>query len=147
MGMKGLLPKLVLGVALLFGLIQLVPAQRTNPPATQTIVWDSDQTRALANRACMDCHSNETRWPWYAYVAPASWLTVRNVNEARRELNFSEWDQVRAGRKQKLGAEMEEQIVEARMPDPMYVPLHPESNLTEIEKQQLIAGLKASVAK
>ncbi len=145
--MKGLLPKALLGLIVLFGLIQLIPVQRTNPPVTQSIAWDSDQTRTLASRACTDCHSNETRWPWYSYVAPASWLMIRNVNEARRELNFSEWDKVSAGRRAKLGGELEEQIVEGKMPDPMYVPAHPESNLSEAEKQQLIAGLKASVQK
>ena len=52
--------------------IQLIPASRTNPPVTTSLKWDSPQTEALARRACMDCHSNETVWPWYSYVAPAS---------------------------------------------------------------------------
>jgi hypothetical protein len=54
--------------------------------------WDGPATRALAVRACYDCHSNETVWPWYSHVAPVSWLTQRDVAEGRRKLNFSEWD-------------------------------------------------------
>ena len=69
--------------------IQLIPVNRTNPPVTAPIKWDSPTTEALARRACMDCHSNETVWPWYSYVAPASWLVYFDVQEARSRLNFS----------------------------------------------------------
>ena len=68
-------------VVVLFGLIQLVPVQRTNPPVVAEPPWDSPETRALAVRACFDCHSNETVWPWYAYVAPVSWLVAHDTDE------------------------------------------------------------------
>jgi glutaredoxin len=73
-------------------LIQFIPVAHTNPPVTREIQWDSLQTRALAQRACFDCHSNETVWPWYAYVAPVSWRIANHVYDGRRRLNFSEWD-------------------------------------------------------
>ena len=84
-------------VALLL-VIQLIPfgRQHTNPPITQEPPWDSPQTRELVSQACFDCHSNETKWPWYSNIAPASWLVQRDVNEGRSEMNFSEWD--RSGR-------------------------------------------------
>ena len=69
--------------------IQLVPIQRTNPPVTTQIQWDSPQTEALARRACLDCHSNETTWPWYSYVAPSSWLIYYDVLRGRSEWNIS----------------------------------------------------------
>jgi cytochrome c551/c552 len=69
--------------------IQLVPVNHTNPPVTAPIKWNSAETEALARRACMDCHSNETVWPWYSNVAPASWLVYYDVVEARSRLNFS----------------------------------------------------------
>jgi mono/diheme cytochrome c family protein len=85
-----------LGIALLglLAALQLVPYGRghTNPAARVEPRWDGPATRALAVRACYDCHSNETVWPWYSHVAPVSWLTQRDVAEGRRKLNFSEWD-------------------------------------------------------
>jgi hypothetical protein len=76
-----------------FGLIQLVPYGRnhTNPPVVQEIQWDLPETRALAQRACFDCHSNETVWPWYSSIAPSSWLLAMDVAEGRDHMNFSEW--------------------------------------------------------
>ena len=68
-------------------LIQLVPVQRTNPPVVREPNWDSVQTRDLMARACLDCHSNETNWPWYAYVAPVSWLVAHDVQEGRATVN------------------------------------------------------------
>ena len=73
--------------------IQLVPYGRehANPPVTGEPTWDAPETRTLAKQACFDCHSNETEWPAYASIAPASWLVQRDVNEGRAVLNFSEW--------------------------------------------------------
>lgn len=73
--------------------IQLVPYGRehANPPVTGEPAWDAPATRTLAKQACFDCHSNETEWPAYATIAPASWLVQRDVNEGRAVLNFSEW--------------------------------------------------------
>jgi hypothetical protein len=81
---------IVVGVllVLLIG-IQFIPVNRTNQPVTTQLKWDSPQTQAVARRACMDCHSNETRWLWYSYVAPASWLIYYDVQRGRSELNLS----------------------------------------------------------
>ena len=76
-------------LAVLFIGIQLIPINRTNPPVTTQIMWDSPQTEALARRACMDCHSNETTWPWYSYVAPVSWLVYLDTQRGRDEMNLS----------------------------------------------------------
>ncbi len=77
----------------LFLLIQAVPYGRNhaNSPNRTEPTWDSPTTRQLAVRACYDCHSNETIWPWYSNVAPVSWLVQRDVEEGRDEVNFSEW--------------------------------------------------------
>jgi hypothetical protein len=77
-------------IILLVG-IQFVPVQRTNPPVTSLVAWDSPQTELLVRRACMDCHSNETRWPWYSHIAPGSWLIYYDVVRGRRGLNLSEY--------------------------------------------------------
>ncbi len=103
--------------------------------------WDSPQTRELAVRACFDCHSNETRWPWYSYVAPLSWLLSHDVDEGRQRLNFSEW----GTRRVRPGA-FEEQIRSGRMPERKYLILHPDATLTDAEKEALIAGLTRTAA-
>jgi mono/diheme cytochrome c family protein len=104
--------------------------------------WDSPQTRELAQRACFDCHSNETKWPWYSNVAPISWLVQHDVDEGRHEMNFSEWD-----KPQHEAHEAAEVIEEGEMPMAIYLPLHPEAKLTPEETQQLIKGLEISVVK
>src|SRR5512134_2904759 len=85
----------VLGVIMLIAVgLQLVPYGRnhTNPPVQSAPQWDSPHTREWFARACADCHSNETVWPWYSNIAPISWLVQRDVDEGRRALNYSEWN-------------------------------------------------------
>jgi hypothetical protein len=133
-----------LGAALLlFLLIQLVPYGRdhTNPPLVRELAWDSVQTEQLARRACYDCHSNETAWPWYSNVAPVSWLLQRHVVEGRAELNFSEWG---AGREGEEAEELAEVVLEGGMPPRSYLLLHPEAILSRAEKEALAQGLAAT---
>jgi hypothetical protein len=121
-----------------FVLIQLVPYGRdhTNPPVSGEPVWNTAATRALAVRACFDCHSNETVYPWYSNVAPMSWLLQRHVTEGRRKLNFSTW-----GRGEQEVEHLARMIQSGEMPGWDYLLLHPEARLTGAEKQQLIDGL------
>ena len=131
---------LVVAALVGFGLLQLVPYghNHTNPPVATEPAWDSAQTRALAARACFDCHSNQSRWPWYSHVAPMSWLVQRDVDEGREHLNFSAWD-----RPQKNAHEAAEEVEEGAMPLPKYLRLHPEARLSDAEKAELVAALKA----
>ncbi len=72
--------------------IQLVPVDRTNPPV-ETEVPATVEVRSILRRACYDCHSNETVWPWYSRIAPISWLVARDVREGREKVNLSTWNQ------------------------------------------------------
>lgn len=94
--MKRLAAGAGIGVVVLLLAAQAVDYGRdhANPPVRREPAWDSARTRELAVRACYDCHSNQTVWPWYASVGPASWLIQRDVDVGRRKLNFSEWDRV-----------------------------------------------------
>ena len=132
----------VIGIVLLGLLIQLIPlpGRGNNPPVVAKPKWDSPQTAALVKRACYDCHSNETVWPWYSYVAPVSWLVYHDTMEGRSRLNFSEWN-----RPQRGAGEMIEAIQSGRMPPAVYLPMHPSAQLTSAEKQQLINGLTNSL--
>jgi hypothetical protein len=131
----------VVGVVVLLQLFSIPTLQQqTNPPVVQEPAWDSPQTRQLAQRACFDCHSNETQWPWYSKVAPVSWLITRDTIEGREHVNFSDW-----GRYSEEAEEFAEVIREGEMPLPIYLPLHPEARLSAAEQQQLIDGLVATV--
>jgi hypothetical protein len=123
-------------------LIQLIPFGRshTNPPKTGEPAWDSPATRELVHRACFDCHSNETVWPWYSHVAPTSWLLQRDVNEGRRHLNFSEWDHP-----QRHAKDVAEMVKEGEMPPWFYRPMHPGARLSDSEKQALMAGAEKTL--
>ncbi len=131
----------LVGLMLLVLLIQLIPYGRehTNPPVIAEPAWDSPQTRALFFRACADCHSNETKWPWYSNIAPASWLITRDVTQGREEFNVSEW-----GRPDNDGDDAAKLVQNGEMPPWFYLPLHPEANLSPVERQQLINGLLAT---
>ncbi len=133
---------LILAGIILFGLIQLIPFGRdhTNPPVVREPAWDSLETRALAKRACFDCHTNETIWPWYANIAPVSWLVQRDVEEGRKKMNFSDW-----GRRDEDAKEIREVILEGEMPLPTYLIMHPEARLTEGEKLRLVEGLMRTI--
>jgi Haem-binding domain len=89
--------RLIIGGFITLLVIQLVPYGRDhgNASTTSEPIWDSPVTRALAKQACFDCHSNETEWPAYSHIAPASWLVQHDVDEGRAALNFSEWHRPR----------------------------------------------------
>lgn len=125
--------------------IQLVPFGRdhNNPPVVTQTNWDSQQTRDLFYRACADCHSYETKWPWYSNIAPVSWLVARDVMEGREHFNISDataTSHSHSGHDESPS----EPLREGQMPLPFYLPLHPEAQLTAEEKQQLIDGLNAT---
>ena len=129
--------KIVGGVALaLFLGIQLMPVDRSNPPVTADLDAPHE-VKALLRAACYDCHSHETRWPWYSYVAPVSWLVAHDVEEARTEMSFSEWGALDPREQRELRREMWEKVEEGKMPLKKYVMLHPGARLSEEQKRLL----------
>jgi len=134
--------RVLLAAVVLFLLIQLIPYGRdhTNPPVRQEVKWNSTLTHDLAVRACYDCHSNETVWPWYSNIAPISWLVQHDVEEGRQKLNFSEFD-----KPQPNASRAADDVQTGRMPRWYYTLLHPDSNLSSQSKDQLIQGLVASM--
>jgi hypothetical protein len=133
--------RILIALVVVFVALQLVPYGRdhTNPPGTGEPQWSSPRVRELAKRACFDCHSNETVWPWYSHVAPMSWLVQRDVDEGRHHLNFSNYatDDGDADDAAKM-------VTRDEMPPWFYLPLHSEARLDAAEKQELIAGLRAT---
>jgi hypothetical protein len=128
---------------LVFGGLQVRALTRDydNPPVIQEPNWDSPRTRELANRACFDCHSNETHWPWYSRIYPMSDMLRHDVTEGRKVLNFSEWT---VGHESFRPEEAVETVAKGQMPLPYYVILHPEADLNDAERAELINGLIAT---
>ena len=139
--MKRTLKHVGLSACFLLAGIQLWPAGRTNP-ATSAGLDAPPEVTAILRRACFDCHSNETRWPWYGYVAPVSWLLVHDVDEGRAELNFSEWGSLPEDKRAKRKARVVDEVESAKMPPPGYLRFHGDARLTPEE----IAVLEAWAA-
>ena len=128
--------KVAIVVAGVLGAMQLVQCQRTNPTVTADVHAPAD-VEAVLRRACYDCHSNETVWPWYSRVAPVSWLLNRDVVEGRRHLNFSEWDRLPADKRAKRIRAVGGEVERGDMPLWFYKPLHPSAHLSEGDKMVL----------
>ena len=139
--LKVLVRRVLIGAPILLLGIQAIPYGRnhTNPPTRVEAAWDSPKTRELAVRACFDCHSNDTVWPWYSHVAPFSWLIQGDVDEGREKLNYSEWN-----RPQEHARQSAKMVREGRMPQWYYAAIHPQANLSSNETQALIRGLVAT---
>ena len=137
---KVLLRVLLVGLAL-FLAAQLVPYgwEHANPPVTQAAVFPSAEAERIARAACMDCHSNETDWPVYSYVAPVSWLVRHDVDEGRDKLNLSELDHEQEADLDDAAEEVED----GSMPPSQYEVLHPDARLSSEERQVLIEAFKA----
>jgi mono/diheme cytochrome c family protein len=121
-------------------LIQFIPygKEQTNPPVIAEPKWDSLKTRELFMRACGDCHSHETKWPWYSKIAPISWLIYYDVMEGRRHFNVSAW----GAQRKNEGDEAAKELAEGEMPPKPYLLMHLEARLSPEEKKMLIEGLK-----
>ena len=141
--MRRWLLRIGIGAVVLFALIQFIPYghNHTNPPVVREPTWHSTQTRRLAQRACFDCHSNLTKWPWYTNVAPFSWLAYKDVVDGRATLNFSEWQRPQDA---DLG-DIVEAARDGSMPPVQYKLIHAESRLSQAEREQLAHGLQETL--
>ena len=134
--------KHLLGLVAILLAIQFVPygTDHSNPAVDTEPAWDRAATRTLAVRACFACHSNETEWPGYARVAPISWLVQRDVDEGRRQLNFSEWQ-----RPQTHADDAPQAVIEHAMPPLLYRLMHSGARLSDAEREELAGGLQRSL--
>ena len=126
-------------LTILFILIQFLPSSfsRTNPPVTGGPKWDSPETQQTFSRLCADCHSNETQFPWYSAIAPASWFVESDVAAGRKHFNVSTWDKSEQG-----GDDAADQVNKGAMPIGSYLMMHPGANLNVKEKKQFVEGLQ-----
>jgi cytochrome c551/c552 len=122
------------GAVALLALAQLIPVGHTNPPAAGEIDAPPDVS-AILHRACYDCHSNETVWPWYSHVAPVSWLVASDVSEGRENVNFSEWGKLTAAQRTKKQRKAGHEVSGGDMPEWYYVPMHSRARLSDADRK------------
>jgi hypothetical protein len=100
-------------------------------------------TLALFQRACQNCHSENTEWPWYSKIPPASWMIRKDVGDARRHVNFSNWDSYNSGKQEDFLTRIGSVVRTGQMPLPRYTLLHKEARLTSQERQVIYEWTRA----
>ena len=133
---------LVAATLLLLG-SQVVRPAKTNPAVDQSRTLQSHAQMSpevveILKRGCGDCHSNETKWPWYSEVAPVSWFVIDHVNHGRRHLNFSDWTRYDRQEADELLGDIAKTVRAGAMPLASYTLLHPEARLTQGERNEII---------
>jgi hypothetical protein len=122
--------------------IQFIPVKGVGDNPTARFKIDAPpEVEAIMRKACYDCHSNETRWPWYAKLAPSSWLMARDVLKGRSRMNISEWGDADESERMTDRENSRDQVDEGNMPPWFYLPMHPEAKLSTQEKDLLRAWL------
>jgi heme-binding protein len=129
-------------LACLVVVIQFLRPSMTNPPVDRSrdiaaVHPMSSEVASTLQRSCNDCHSNQTVWPWYSNVAPASWVVAHDVNHGRDALNLSEWGAYSADKKQRLMGKMCEDVKDREMPMSQYALVHPRARLNSSDVETL----------
>ncbi len=140
--MKRILKVILLVVAVGFVAIQFFQIDKTNPPIVQAetleaVMSVSPDVTLILGKACNDCHTHKTIYPWYAYVQPAGWLLQDHIDEGKRKLNLSKFATYDANRREKKLEEICEQVETGEMPLPSYTWIHRDAILTDSEKKAL----------
>lgn len=145
--MKKWLKRIFIFLLIGFVVIQFVRIDKSFPEYEKSgdfieMHQPSKEVAAILVNACYDCHSYETKYPWYAEIAPISWWVGGHIEEGREHLNFSVWDSYDVDKQAHKVEECIEEIEEDKMPDPNYIKMHAEAKLSEENKQALLNFLK-----
>ena len=137
----------LVAIGIAFIAVQVIRPERTNPAFDRSsdisaLPGADSVLGSLIRRACYDCHSFETRWPWYSEFAPGSWLVANDVQTGRRHVNFSIWGKYPATRRAQSLEDIQDQVSAADMPLPKYLMLHPDARLTQADRDYIVAWAK-----
>lgn len=116
--------------------IQFIEVDKTNPQVSADIQAPPEVKKILRS-SCYDCHSNETRWPFYSNIAPISWFIVDDVTDGRAKLNFSNWENLFSEKQDELKKKIWKEINEDEMPMSSYIYMHPDAKLGMPQKDIL----------
>jgi hypothetical protein len=130
--------------------IQFIPVElpavtKENPKDILKGTLVSLDVAQLLKTSCYSCHSNETEYPWYSYVAPSSWLVVRDINKGREELNFSNWSDYDMRRMLSKLEDIGTEVSEGHMPMPIYTFMHPSAKLSDEQRQLIVLWSEAAM--
>jgi hypothetical protein len=137
---KGRIQKILkwtaIALAVIFIGLQFIRPARTNPPIDESRTIQArtqltPEAAAILDRSCNDCHSNQTRWPWYTNVAPVSWFVINHVNAGREEMNLSDWAQYSTDEQDHLLKKICREVKSGGMPLSSYLRLHHDAKLSE----------------
>jgi hypothetical protein len=150
--MKKTLKWTLAGLGAVFVLLQFTNPPLSNPPVApghdlMAIHPPPPEIAVRLRAACYDCHSDETRWPWYSHIAPSSWLVASDVRAGRERLNFSEWPHDLPERAARRLSRISEELDYRNMPPGKYTLMHPEARLTDAQRRVLIAWADAEAAR
>ncbi len=139
--------KIIAAIILLLLLIQFIRIDKTNPSSvpSQDLIYVTSAPGDIASiikTSCYDCHSNQTKYPWYTNLAPISWFLKHHINEAREHMNFSEWGSYPAGKQNHKLGECYEELEEGDMPLFSYTLVHGEARLNDMQQEKLETWFK-----
>ena len=142
----------LIALAVLLVAVQVVRPARTNPPVDpsrtiQALTKMTPEVDAILKRSCNDCHSYETKWPWYTNVAPVSWLVINDVNEGRRHASLSDWASYNRKRAIHVLDEMNDEVGDGGMPPGKYLTLHPEAALSDADRALFLTWVREEKAR
>lgn len=147
--MKRIIKWAALAVIIAFLAAQVAQPSRTNPPVKTDFLKTTGaraDVAALFRSSCYDCHSDQTRWPWYSYVAPVSWMISQDVQGARHHVNLSEWPATNQELARRKMEDMSDAIDDDDMPPPKYTLIHRDARLTSQQRQRLTDWLDGEAA-
>ena len=138
----------LIAAAVMLALIQLIPAPRINPAVTQDLPAPL-AVKAVLHRGCYDCHSNQTRWPWYVRIAPVSWVLIRDVNRGRQHLNFSAWDKYAddPGTVIRKLEGIRKETGSGAMPPWYYLAMHPDGRIGRADREAVARWVSGELAR
>jgi heme-binding protein len=139
--------RILAAIALLLAAAQAVRFEESNPPVAGDLHPPPGIATGLRS-ACYDCHSNETRWPWYSSLAPLSWLVHYDVSEGRRRLNFSRWSEylVDPGTRTEKLEHIRNLVVQRDMPPWYYRAIHRSARWTDLQRDEVLLWVDAEIA-
>lgn len=134
--------KIILLLSAIFIVLQFIPINRNNPPV-EADLKAPEKVKLVLKKSCYDCHSNETHYPLYSYVFPASLFLAHHVEEGREELNFSNWEALSNSKKAKKAEDIVEVLEKKEMPLISYTIIHRDAVLSNEDSELLINWAKA----
>lgn len=141
-----MLKKTVIFTIIILFAIQFIPVEKTNPPVDESLTLKaSPEVMHILKKGCYDCHSDETKWPYYSDIAPMSFFVASHVKNGRKAMNFSHWNQIEEIKKIKRLKRGVITVNNGMMALPSYLSMHEESELDAGEKAIITAWFKSEV--